>query len=351
MNSTRWAVAALSASTVALAVAPQAQARAPKSSTLVQETTPSALGDAKIDGASLVAGIAECRKALNNDSIVKFTFETTYAVAEEQDSSAVFSGPYIYSLARGTSTNVNCTDGEPSVECEDMSSDSPLMIDTGEVVAEVPFEDLVGFSNAELCESEQSDLEHFVQVHIDPNNNVTGAVDADYVEGRVVVDLIRPEAPVTLDGMSTATTMLVNIEPSSSEDVSAYFAVVSTTSFEGGVSIDDLGDSSKRYPVVLNETTNTGEVSVDLAEGTVVHVSVVAKDDAENYSLVPAPVEVEVVPTKNFWDYYQEAGGSETGGYGCASAGGGSGAAGLWALLVALLGLGLTRVRRAGARA
>ncbi|WP_230467637.1 MYXO-CTERM sorting domain-containing protein [Lujinxingia vulgaris] len=345
MNSKKWALALLGATALGTVPTGEAEARDPRQSQYVQSTEAAALGDALIsdNGATITAGIDVCRKQIEADAQVKFSFTTTYASDPAVGSAEqFFEGPYIYELSRGANDAVNCREDE-APDCQTLDEDALTLVD-GVAEVEVALRELVGFSNAELCETEATDMEHFVQLHIltDLSNLETGA---DYTEGRVIMDLIRPEAPaLDSEAYATATTMRLTLELSEDdEDDLSYYAVVSAEPFEAG-QLDEVPARGDGISFTVNPATGEGEVAVNLEEGTVAYVAVAARDEAGNYSLLSNDIEVEVLETEDFWDYYVDAGGAETGGYGCASTGGSS--TSLWTLLVATMVLGVGRRRR-----
>ncbi|RDV38257.1 hypothetical protein DV096_10620 [Bradymonadaceae bacterium TMQ3] len=344
MNSKKWALALLGAGALGATPVAEAEARTPRRSPLVQDTQAATLGTALIsdDGATITAGIKVCSKQIEENSQVKFSFTTTYANDDAVlgDAEQFFEGPYTYELEREANNAINCREDE-NPDCQTLSEDA-LTIADGVAEVEVALRDLVGFSNAELCETEGTDMEHFVQLHILPNTT-TVATEADYTEGRVIMDLIRPDAPIPDEGVSTASKMQLTVQVAEAEDVSGYFALISTERFEGGQLPSEMGREDELVPINLNATTGVGQFGVDLEEGTKVYVAVASRDEAKNYSVLSEPLEVDVVPTEDFWDYYVGAGGSETGGYGCTSTGGSS--TSLWTLLVATMVLGVGRRR------
>lgn len=346
MNSKKWALALLGATALGVVPSGEAEARDPRQSQYVQNTEAAALGEALIsdNGATITAGIHVCRKQIEADAQVKFSFTTGYANDDpvQGDAEQFFEGPYIYELSRGSNDAVDCREDE-APDCQTLGEDA-LTLSEGVASVEVALSDLLGFSNAELCETEGTDMEHFVQLHILPNTTTVEA-ESDYTEGRVIMDLIRPEAPaLDSEAYATATTMRLTLALSEDdEDDLSYYAVVSTEPFEAG-QLDEVPANGDGIAFTVNPDTGEGEVAVELEEGTVAYVAVAARDEAGNYSLLSNDIEVDVLETDDFWDYYVDAGGAETGGYGCASTGGSS--TSLWTLLVATMVLGVGRRRR-----
>ena len=114
---------------------------------------------------------------------------------------------------------------------------------------------------------------------------------------------------------------------------------VGTSPFEGCAKLATFSGSG----------TTRGTVQ-GLVNGETYRVTLVGRDAAGNYSPVSEPLEGAPMDVQDFFEAYVEAGGSEEGGFGCASAGGGISSAGCLGLAALLVGL-CRRRRTSRARA
>lgn len=338
-QATALAIATALFSTATLAVA-QEEVRPPRTSDFVNdvtvELTPSHGAD--IGRSTVYAGIAQCNSLINNNPHFSVDFRTTTTVDMTQDLN--YDGVHFYRLERDENVRPVCPADDP---CNEVRSDD-ITRQTNRVEVSLPFRELSGHSNAAICDEGEIDEVYYVQLRLTNRSTVPGA-EWTYEEARVVFDLVRPDAPTLTDVFATEFSISVEFDPSESGDVERHSVVYGSQPFEGGVLPADATTRTPR-PIEGADATS-GRVSVELDGGESLWVAVAARDRAGNYSLVSDPMEVTVAQTRNFWDYYVEAGGAEEGGYGCQSAVVTSPAHTLfWWLLALAIGAVAWRVRR-----
>jgi hypothetical protein len=145
----------------------------------------------------------------------------------------------------------------------------------------------------------------------------------------VILDNRRPATPVVTSVQAGGSSIVVRFEPLDDTDVT-YRALYATEPF-------DTSGPPEAIEGVSRTSAGTGSsirIESGIQPNQVYYVSVIAVDDVGNESFASSNNEIETVPTVDFWEAYQEAGGGEAGGH-CASAGT-TPAAWWWALGLAL---------------
>lgn len=289
----------------------------------------------EIDGFTAWTGIEECR-SLIEDGTVEATFETNVRIEDDD----YFGGMFHYDAPRGEGADLSCVDedGDQHEACTEISEDDlSFEGDPASIIeADVSFSELTGLEDEADCQAGELDRNHYIQLRLRGDRADGTFSEWERSELRVIVDLIRPDAPELTDVLVTANTIRVEFERSESEDVDGHAVVFSDQSFEAGQRPEDVMD---RAPLVVpGEEPDSGRVDVDLEEGDTIFVGMVSRDRAGNYSTTSDSMEATVVETRGFWDFYVEAGGDEEGGYGCSAAGTPAGTVG-WAVVLALLAL------------
>jgi MYXO-CTERM domain-containing protein len=317
-----------------------AEAREPATSTLVTQVTPSLPTSHLVDGATAWVGIRGCERMVSRDEMVAVLFRTQMdTTAVGADGLSLFKEAVWYGLERGSATNVDCATDD---RCRQIPSENVNQT-AEEIQVSVPMRTLVGFTNSALCESSAIDQEFFLRIYL--RSDVVSATWIP-VEGRIIIDTVRPEPPSGLTAVATQNTVRVEYTPSPSTDTSRHVAVVSTSPFEGG----EIAGESQQLRPVSRIREGVGEIEVSQTAGTSLYVALAAQDETGNYSILSEVVETEVVQTIDFWDDYREAGGAEEGGY-CSAAGGAQGPLGLlWPALMVAGYLGFVRRRRPNGR-
>ncbi len=288
------------------------------------------------------AGIAQCERLVDENRTISVEYDTVTGV--DMTDSQLFGGVYMRGYERGEEGQVNCRnqDGDLRDECTEISSDDISRFVDG-VDAEVSFEDLTGFEDPAICEEGEIDRSYYIQLRLrDYTGAGTTTGDWQRSEVRFVFDLIRPGSPTLEDAFATETSIMVEFEESTTDDVETHHVFWSRSAFSAGELASDISSRSPRRV----GGSESGEISVELDPGETIYVAMVARDRAGNYSTVSEPIEVQVTQTNDFWDYYVDAGGAETGGYGCQQSGGQGTTIVL--VLAGLLGLALVRRRRRG---
>ncbi len=292
------------------------------------------------------AGIEQCDRLIDGDRNVEVFFETVEQLDFVVDD-RTFGGVYHYRDDRGEAlSSFRCVDqdGDMNPDCEfQLDTDHYELFHDG-VEVTIPFTELTGLSDPAICDEGGLDKEYFIQLRL---RNYSGGVtdqftEWEYSDVRVVLDLIRPESPELFDAFATQNTIQVEFEASASDDVDNHHIIYSSEPFEEGALRDDIEPSTSR----VISGTESGSISVDLQPGQTVYVGLMARDRAGNYSVVTAPIQATVVETRDFWDFYVEAGGAEEGGYGCTSGAGGTTTGLVGLALAALLAMGFVRRRR-----
>ncbi len=339
-----WLALGLVATTTAAVWLPaEAEARSPQQSTLVLSTDVSLTSTQTRDDepSTIYAGIEECSTLANNNPDMNVYIETTQFM-ENPD---LFGGVYHYNYPRGEERTIACRTAEGTLhdDCEEELTGDAVTVIGNDVDISVDFETLTGFTSADDCVEGEHDQSYYVQLRLRrPAATGVGFGEWSYEEARLVVDLIRPEAPTLNDAMTTENSIYVEFQGSESDDVDAHHVVFSTSPFSAG---DEVGDMTTRV-VTGTEDGRVGGVSFQA--GTTVYVAMAALDRARNFSVVTEPIETTVIQTNTFWDYYRGAGGAE-GGYGCQNSASSSANSTLVfavASLMALFGVAHLRRRR-----
>ena len=271
-----------------------------------------------IDDRTLYAGIEQCEALVgeeeDDEQSVSFDYETNVSL---QDGS-LYDGVFHYPRERGANSRNCVQDGELQDDCRQIDDDlEEYTLDVSddglEVSGSVGFRTLSGLESVEDCQESEGELDEEYRIQL----RLRDTTDSDWErsEVRIILDLIRPDAPVLSDALATAHTIRVEFEGSESDDTNQHRVIYSTEAFEAGELAEDIMDN----PMAV-EGTESGRVDVELTPGSTVYVAMVAEDDAGNFSVVSEPMETTVLETDGFWDVYVDAGGDEQGGYGCQSA-------------------------------
>lgn len=316
------------------------QAREPSTSTLVSNVVPDVVNAYDLDGATAWVGLKECRALVSNDIDISVRFDTQIDTLPGDSSVSLFNGAVYYSLARGTTTNMECKaeDGCIGVPDADVTRTAE------DITVGVGFRELTGLTGAAGCDAE-IDEEYFIRIYLRNSQLVDTWQQA---EGRIILDTIRPEPPTDISAVATPNSLRLEWTNSPSSDAARYVVVVSDSPLEGGELVDEEGSPRKSYPVTGGQD-GKGSASVNLAANQVVHVAMAARDLNGNLSVLSPSVEVTTADTIDFWDYYRSEGGLEEGGCSVVGLHGTSGRAGSWpdyGWMVVLSGL----VLRAGLR-
>ncbi|MBA2664865.1 MAG: hypothetical protein H0U74_21430 [Bradymonadaceae bacterium] len=312
------------------------QAREPSTSTMIERVVPTIVSTHRADGATAWIGISQCRALAANNAFVTFRFDTRIDTrAEGSDGFSHFQKAVYYSLARGTTATVECTTDDACVEIPE----ADITQTEASITASVRFRTLTGIVGEAGCEDAALDHEYFVRIYVRPDI-VTGVWQQ--AEGRVILDTVRPEPPSDVIATATPNTIRLEWTLSPSEDVTRHVAVVSTTPIGAGQFPD--ADSTNLQPrVVTRLGEGVGQVDVSLEAGTEVYVAMAAQDETGNYSALTTPAVTDVAAVIDFWDYYNEQGGQETGGCAVQPASPSSVGHALWLLAAALLIVRRTR--------
>jgi hypothetical protein len=160
----------------------------------------------------------------------------------------------------------------------------------------------------------------------------------DFSAIRVILDNRRPATPTVSSVQAGGSSIVVRYEALDDANTT-YRALYSTELF------DTSGPPEQITGVSRTATTTGSSVRIEgssIQPNQTYFVSLVAIDRVGNESFASAPQEIVTVPTIDFWEAYQGAGGVEAGGYCSATPGRGAG----WWWMV---GLALLTTRR-GAR-
>lgn len=295
-----------------------AAAQQPQTSTYVNEVMPSMEPSFQTDGATAYAGIDQCQTLIESNPRVDATYITNVQITDPD----LYGGVYHFRFDRGDERSIACRspDGDLHEECQGQLDEEDVTIEANEVDAEIRFQELTGLSSTDVCDDEEYDASHYVQLRL-RDYTATGVDFGEwqYADARFVFDLVRPDAPSITDAMATENSIQVEFERSEAEDLRNHAVVYSTESFEGGELAEEVSDRSPRR--IEGEEAESGRISASLEGGDTVYVAVVSRDHAGNYSVVSSPIEATVIETRGFWDFYVEGGGQESGGYGCSSTG------------------------------
>lgn len=326
----------LAPAALALLIVPaSADARTPTTGRLVDSVDISLEPSFQVEDRTVYAGIEGCERLISENRTVQVEF-TANIMVENADS---LEGAYFYRVDRDTeASRANCPE---DAICNDVAA-SDIEISENVVTLSIPFRTLSNLSNPSVCTEGDYDRSFYIQLALRDIN--VGGSPISRSEARVVLDLIRPDAPTITDAIATEYAIQVEFEPATSQDISRYFVVFSAEEFSGGALPADATSRTPR-PIEGGADADTGRISVELPAGQNLWVSVASRDRNGNYSVVSDPIAVNVMATQGFWDYYRAAGGTEEGGYGCASTGNQAPLAPLALLLVA--GLLLVHRRRA----
>lgn len=306
----RILLAALCATGVSVGLVTSAQAREPSTAALVSEVVPDVVNAYDLDGATAWVGLKECRSLVANDIDVAVRFDTKIDTQQGDDSTSLFNGAVHYSLARGTTANVECTTEDDCIGVPD----GDVTRTAESITVGVGFRELTALTGAAGCDAE-IDEEFFIRIYLRNSQLVDTWQQA---EGRIIVDTIRPEPPTDIRAVATPNSLQLEWTNSPSTDAARYVAVVSDAPLAGGELPDEEGAPRKTYPVTGGQN-GKGSATVSLTSNQVVHVALAARDSNGNFSVLSPSIEVTTADTIDFWDYYRSEGGQEEGG--CSVAG------------------------------
>ncbi len=286
------------------------------------------------------AGINQCETLIDENRVISVDYDMNLDL---QGDTSLFGGLYYRDLERSEGSRVACRDSDGNVreDCVEIGSDD-YTTEVGQVGVELSFEDLTGYDDVEICDEGEVDRHYIFQLVSRGRSQTTGdTTDWEQSEVRFVFDLIRPDAPTLQDAFATETTIEVEFEESETDDVETHHIFWSRDSFSAG---DLPGDVNPDRTPRSVEGSESGSMSADLDAGETIYVGMTSRDRAGNFSPLTEPIELQVVETNSFWDFYVDAGGEEEGGYGCQK--GGAMGTSLAMILAGLIGLGLVRRRR-----
>jgi hypothetical protein len=265
------------------------------------------------DGATSFMGIAECRRAAQDNIPVTVRFESRVDLASEQFfGGRLLENVYTFGVDRGTTAGVDCS---VAGSCATLSSSS-VMFSGLNIDATVRFRDLTGIQGPADCETGELDREYFIRIafRTNPNSNVVDTEDM-----RLIVDTVRPAPPAGFSAQATEQRIRFEWDASPTGDVNSYSVFYSEREFEGGVLPANLPSGVIRAgSTVMAGGVQRGSVPATLTSGDTIYVAVSARDLALNDSVVIGPTPVEVIATTDFWSSYRAGGGEELGGY-CAA--------------------------------
>ena len=271
-----------------------------------------------IDDRTLYAGIQECQALVGEEDTDEESVSFEYDTSVNLQETSLYDGVFHYPRERGANSRNCVQDGELQDDCREIDDDleeySVEVSDDGfEVSGSVGFRTLSGVESVEDCQEYEGELDEEYRIQL----RLRRATDADWErsEVRLILDLIRPDAPELSDALATEHTIRVEFEGSESDDTRQHRVIYSTEPFDAGDLAEDIMDNPRAI-----EGTESGRVNVALTPGSTVYVAMVAEDEAGNFSVVSEPMETTVLETDGFWDVYVDAGGDEQGGYGCQSA-------------------------------
>lgn len=288
---------------------------------------------AERDDFTVFTGIDEC-ESMVDDGIVDALFETGVNI----ESDDYFGGIHYYGAPRGDGADISCVDDDDDQheDCTEIDEDD-LSYEgepASDVEATVAYDELTGLEDEADCEDGDFDRNHYIQLRLRSDAADGTFTEWERSELRLTVDLIRPDVPELSDILVTANSITTEFQESDDEDVTGYYAVYSSESFEAGQRTDEIMD---RSPLAI--AGEQVEEDVDFEPGETVHVGVVSRDRTGNFSLTGDSMETTVVETDGFWDFYVEQGGAEQGGNGCSAAGASTAGTVVWGAVLALLAL------------
>ncbi len=292
-------LAAFLVATVALSLTTRASALEPEQADLVTSVSLQLPSSFDIEEETAYIGITGCESMVRNQGKITTTWETVFDPTTA-DGGELVRDFWFFSVDRGAGARIAC--GESGDLCTAVD-DEDVDFTSSTLTVELDFTELAELEDPEECTG--FDSEFFVRATVREDVDLDTNQNAD---ARYIVDTVRPSAPSGLTAMVTEDTIDVEFEGSADQDVSRYFVFWSTSPFEGGANPDELELNRK----VLGEDPS-GSVSVDLTTDAV-YVAVAAQDETGNFSMLSGVVESNVVETRDFWEEYKAAGGTEDGG-------------------------------------
>lgn len=283
-------------------------------------------------------GVEGCRQNINQNTKISVTFTAASGInfTEDVDGQQRLDAVFIYGVESG-SDMVTCP-GSACTEIREEPNSDRLIVGASSVRVFLDFTEFVGITDPDECADFRR--EYFVRLVLRPNTGDESVLH----EARLVVDTERPPSVTLSDVIATESNVELEWEvPEDTSDIKSYTLYYSTEAFTGGVlasSVSGLRTGGSQGSNDGGRTRMSSTVSLD--PGQTIWVSVAARDQTTNESLLPEPLSTNVVETTDFWEYYRQNGGTETGG--CSS----TDADATWLALLLVLGLvGLGRRRRA----
>ncbi len=300
--------------TTVMLLASSAYALDPEESTFIATTNlefpQSVVDNEGGDPLSRFLGIRGCRQNIEDNVKISVTFNAASGISftEDVDGERRLEEVFIYGVESG-SDMVNCPGAECTEIQEEPNSDR-LTVGTSSARVFLDFTEFVGLSDPDECADFQR--EYFVRLVMRPNNGDESVLH----EARLVLDTERPPSVTLSDVIATESNLELSWElPDDTSDIKSYTLYYSTEAFNGGV----LASSVSGLQVGGSQGSNDGgrtrmSSTVSLDPGQTVWVTAASRDQTTNESILPEPLNTNVVETTDFWEYYRQNGGSETGG-------------------------------------
>ena len=318
------------------AAATPALALTPKTDDLVTDVGFNIPGDERVEDETAYIDQALCRDLVTGDDTITVRFTVAVDLSETIDDESRFEHTFLFDVERDATSAITC----PNDDCTELLEDD-LDITTESVLVDVGFRELTGLTSAEDCA--ELDREYFVRLGF--TRQIGGSTVID-VDGRIVVDTIRPAAPILTGVVATEGSIRVDFEPVTDADAFRYAVLYGGEFFDGD---PELADANVRF--FGRPETSSGSVDVDLEPGDTVWVGLAAQDEAGNLSMLTDVREAEVIETTDFWELYKREGGVEPGGCTSTASAGPSSTGSAWLLgLVALVAARIRRNRRSPRR-
>lgn len=322
----------------------QAMALDPEESTFISNTAieiPEAVSDNEgADPRTRFLGIRGCRQNLNRSTKISVTFTAGSGVTftENVDGRQRLENVFLYDVESPGDT-VTCP-SSACTELKDEPNSEDLRIGDTSVRVFLDFDEFVGLTDASECEGFKR--EYFVRLVLRGSQGDSSVLH----EARLVLDTERPPAVTLTDVTATESNVELTWSlPDDVSDIKTYTLYYSSEPFSGGTTADDIAGLTTGASRGSNDGGRTRMNSeVSLMPGQTVYVSVAARDQTTNESILPEPLNTTAIETQDFWEYYREQGGSETGG--CSTTETRPPLAGL---VLVLLGLGVLRFRKSQA--
>jgi hypothetical protein len=285
-----------------------------------------------------VLNISDCRSLIEDNPTITLEFRLSFTVTTEDYGLKISRGDVqcdTASIDRSASDDDGCR-----VFAKDQITESSSNVFRRAFTAQ----DLLEISSVDECsDSTLDDVE--VDIDFIFQNTANGdGTDTTPQSGTITLRLAtdRPTAPALESVSAGGQTIEVDWESAGTDETYEYRVYYDETPFSSGASPEDLTSARTAGP-----TSNTSlTITSGVLENRTYYVGVVTVDEARNESVLSDVLDVETIPTADFFEHYRDLGGAEEGGY-CAAGTGGGGNAMLVGL--ALLGLLAASRRRVGA--